>query len=1185
MPPFVPSKRRRSPSPVEAKSTAPPGKRKRTEPNAVNATKHFDRTPEGNKAFLDSLDTSDESSLSDISSSEFEDVESFEPSKRRRLDEDDDEEDEIDWEDAMAAGSSAVPPANAPEPSGDLELTLDKTARVSLTNPYDKKKGPSKLDREKRITTHCLHVQYLMFHNLVRNIWVCDRQVQKILVGHLTPGLREEVEKWRLASGLPREGPVKDRTAKNNGKRKGKSGAKARNARDWGEEAARLEEGVPDTSRGDPLIRLLKLLSMFWRKRFRITAPGLRKHGYKPVATLEEEMVSWRNDSHDPEEHGERIKNLKEFRILAKKCEGSRDVGAQLFTALLRGLGLDARLVASLQPLGFGWSKGEEAKTRKRKQKSNGAKSNDSRTESSAEDGDGSEDTPPSEEEIIDVTPKKKRTTASKRKKILSRRKSGGKESPIDLSEDDDIPENADSEDDEDDLSVVDVTPSKPRASTPKHYDKDLPYPVYWTEVFSSMTSRYISVDAMVKKVIANKPELLEAFEPRGAAAEKAKQVLAYVVAFSPDGTAKDVTVRYLKKRMWPGKTKGVRLPVEKIPVYNSRGKVKKYEEFDWFKSVMSGYARDGKMRTSIDDLEEQQDLNPIKPVRKVKEGEETLQGYKNSAEYVLERHLKREEALVPGAKQVKTFVAGKGEKAKAEKVFLRRDVVPCKTSESWHKEGREVKAGEHPMKLVPMRAVTLTRKREIEQAEADGGEKLKQGLYSKDQTDWIIPPPIENGIIPRNAFGNIDCYVPSMVPEGAVHLPYRSTAKICKKLNISFAEAVVGFEFKSQRAVPLVQGVVVAEDKEQMVMDTWYVDEEERKKKEEGKREKMALAAWRKFIMGLRILERVREEYGGDADGNVLDEVNPFTNRDRKKGNPNARVDDGPSSRRNEVDATTDGHSPIDHSMTDADRGGGGFFPVDLDEADIEGGGFVLEADNQMAGKYTPEPSPRAEVRSHDPNGEVIDTTSSSNEDRLDRRLPTSGSKANAQSSRDQVEAKKNHRDIAALTPQSLSSSKINGKQTTEHAVAHTGKRSPRRNQIQSSSDEENTSSSLSDLESGSGSSDSAVEDRDDKQKHPAKRLEPKGAARPPTIHKQPLPKSKSTRPAPRRNAARKRGTSIQSHYFQQNSGGDDDDESSDSNSERHPPFKSSRAKGDRAKGATAAKAGPTRRSNRKTR
>jgi xeroderma pigmentosum group C-complementing protein len=41
--------------------------------------------------------------------------------------------------------------------------------------------------------------------------------------------------------------------------------------------------------------------------------------------------------------------------------KGSRDFGAQLFTALLRSLGIETRLIFSFQPLGFNFGKLEDA--------------------------------------------------------------------------------------------------------------------------------------------------------------------------------------------------------------------------------------------------------------------------------------------------------------------------------------------------------------------------------------------------------------------------------------------------------------------------------------------------------------------------------------------------------------------------------------------------------------------------------------------------------------------------------------------------------------------------------------------------------------------------------------------------------------------------------------------------------
>lgn len=57
-------------------------------------------------------------------------------------------------------------------------------------------------------------------------------------------------------------------------------------------------------------------------------------------------QTSLPSDSEKPLDRGE-------FMKAAKKRAGSRDLGAQLFCAMLRRAGVDARLVCSLQPLSF----------------------------------------------------------------------------------------------------------------------------------------------------------------------------------------------------------------------------------------------------------------------------------------------------------------------------------------------------------------------------------------------------------------------------------------------------------------------------------------------------------------------------------------------------------------------------------------------------------------------------------------------------------------------------------------------------------------------------------------------------------------------------------------------------------------------------------------------------------------
>lgn len=893
MPPHVPRKRLRSESPGNGednaakrgigrtKLTSTPRKATLFDDLDAQATSRRNESSQLER-FQESEDES--SSLSSLSDVNFEDVPGA--SRRAAEESEDDDDENIQFED--------VPAHVAPQPTGDLELTLHRDTRIDLTNPFGTKKGPTKRERQIRIATHQVHVLCLLWHNAVRNSWLCDKEVQATLLSHIPPSLFEEIDRWRRNSGLGHLAEeALEKKSKPNKASKGTGRKTAeRPPRDWGSAAVKLEPGAVDMSHGDPLFRLMKVLVAWWRKRFQITAPGIRKWGYMSLARLDVLTGSFRKGAHDPRKLGERIRNLAEFRVLAQELRGSRDVGAQLFTALLRSIGLDARLVANLQPIGFGWTKAEEA---------------DPEKEDPSTVIDPSAAAGPSNERSS-----RKSTSRLNGKRTISDSESSGF---------DDEPHNSD----DDSIAEIPATTSKPQVKNV--FDKDLTFPHYWTEVLSPVTLKYLPVDPMTKGCICTNRELVESLEPRGSKTDKAKQVMAYTVAYSSDGTAKDVTVRYLKRQMLPGKTKGVRIPVEKVPVYDRHGKVKRYENFDWFKTAMHGYRRGGKKCpiTEIDELEDSTDLKPAVIVKKeVKEGEETLQYYKTHPDYVLERHLKREEALLPLAAPVRVFrTKGKGGEVIEENVYLRSDVVQVKSAETWHKQGRAPLPGEEPLKLVPYRAATLNRRREIAEAEAVSGQKVLQGLYSFDQTDWIIPEPIKDGIIPKNEYGNIDLFVEHMCPKGAVHVPYRGAMRVCKRLKIDFAEAVVDFEFGHRMAVPVIQGVVIAEENLERVMEELRKDEAERARKEDEKRRKAALGMWRKFLMGMRIVARIRQEYG-----EIGDSAEVF-GHGNQAGNP----------------------EPADMGATD-EAAAGGFFPdgyeEDEDERAHQTSGFFPVAEDE---------------------------------------------------------------------------------------------------------------------------------------------------------------------------------------------------------------------------------------------
>ncbi|GKT45376.1 DNA repair protein rhp42 [Colletotrichum spaethianum] len=969
MPPHVPRKRLREESPVKSspkrqqvakgqpKLAAPSARRKPTLYDDLDATSTPDSSKVGRSAIDVLSDSDDTSALSDLSDGDFEDVPVANGQKAEEPSEDDDNDD-IEFEDVPAPRTTL---AKAATTSQELQLTLDAGLGTAMTDPYGDKKGPTKREKKIRNVTHCIHVQYLLWHNALRNSWVSDLEVQAIMLSHVPPRLWEEVERWRRASGLdtkPKEPPKKPARPpkKTRGKGKGKKvEEEEENSRDWGPAAERLEAGAVDMSHGDPLFRLMKSLVAWWRQRFRVTAPGIRKWGYMPPERLGRLRKAWETEDHDQERFGERINGLEGFRKCAQECTGSRDTGSQLFTALMRALGLEARMVANLQPLGFGWTKLEEADPEKEKSVLSVTNSSDVMSENGKASGKtkkAAKNTPA--KKSVKQTPKS--TTSSRN---ASTRRASQKNAVIEIDDSDDELGLEHPDSDDESIIELEVTPRKSAAAS-KKFDKGLEFPHYWTEVLSPITKKYLPVDPIVKNVIGTNRDLIESLEPRGGKADKAKQVMAYVVGFSPDGTAKDVTVRYLKKQLWPGRTKGSRMPPEKIPIYNRHGKVKRYDQFDWFKLAMKGFARGGQKHplTEEDEIEDSTDLTPAQPEKKeVKEGSETLAYYKQSKEFCLERHLKREEALLPSAVPVKTFKnKGKGGEVSEEPVYSRQHVVNVKSAETWHKQGRAPKPGEQPLKRVPYRAATTNRRREIAEAEAISGEKVLQGLYSFDQTEWIIPPPIKDGVIPKNEYGyafpftlvghftdttsNIDLFAEHMCPQGndlyefcqldcfadmvtgAAHVPFRGAVKVCKRLKIDYAEAVVDFEFGNRMAVPVIQGVVIAEEYHDQVMEEIRKDEVERARKEDEKRRKEALRVWSKFLKGLRIVERIRQDYG-----HVDDSVPVFQKGAAKAAKDTYREEEEEEPSRIDVETMR---------MRDEEMAGG-FFPEGHEEEEVE--------------------------------------------------------------------------------------------------------------------------------------------------------------------------------------------------------------------------------------------------------
>lgn len=421
------------------------------------------------------------------------------------------------------------------------------------------------------------------------------------------------------------------------------------------------------------------------------------------------------------------------------------------------------------------------------------------------------------------------------------------------------------------------------RATTPRFKKKrivDSPYPIWWIEVFSPSISAWLPLDPLVRNTV-NKPRT--GFEPP---ASDPLNTMSYVIAFEEDGYAKDVTRRYTS--YYNAKTRRSRVEVTK-------------GGSEWFSSIMQHFAKhhfDRHDREVIEDAELRR--------RVAQEGmPKNVQDLKDHPIYVLERHLRHNEVIEP-KRECGKFSVGSGKNARLESVYRREHVHACRSSEGWYRRGRDIQPGQQPLK----RAVP--RKKRATSLRLDDGEGDEEDdsvpLYAEFQTELYIPPPVVDGKVPRNGFGNLDVYVPSMIPAGGVHIRHTLAKQAAAVLKIDAADAVTGFIFKGRQGTAVVDGVVVDAHNTAVMLATIQGLEDQLEEDINAQRSAIIFSVWKKMHAVLKVRQRIQEDYGERA-GIDMD----------------SRNDD------------RDEHSDDDDSTYDDDADGGGFMPDVIGEATVE--------------------------------------------------------------------------------------------------------------------------------------------------------------------------------------------------------------------------------------------------------
>uniref|UniRef100_A0A803WCZ3 XPC complex subunit, DNA damage recognition and repair factor n=1 Tax=Ficedula albicollis TaxID=59894 RepID=A0A803WCZ3_FICAL len=180
---------------------------------------------------------------------------------------------------------------------------------------------------------------------------------------------------------------------------------------------------------------------------------------------------------------------------------------------------------------------------------------------------------------------------------------------------------------------------------------------------------------------------------------------------------------------------------------------------------------------------------------------------YKNHPLYALKRHLLKFQAIYPESAAILGYCRG-------EAVYSRDCIHTLHSRDTWLKQARVVRVGEVPYK------------------------------------------------VPRNEYGNVYLFLPSMLPIGCVQLKLPNLNRVARKLNIDCAQAITGFDFHGGYSHPVTDGYVVCEEYKDVLVAAWENEQAEIEKKEKEKREKRALGNWKLLTKGLLIRERLKQRY-----------------------------------------------------------------------------------------------------------------------------------------------------------------------------------------------------------------------------------------------------------------------------------------------------------------------------------
>ncbi|SSD59808.1 related to DNA repair protein RAD4 [Saccharomycodes ludwigii] len=487
----------------------------------------------------------------------------------------------------------------------NINITLDKSFPVDQRDKSKKQRNLNlvqKEERQFRLGFHQMHLLTLLSHGYQRNKWLNNKKLQTKLNNIIPNSVFDLLH------------PEKD-------------------------------EEMPLRSTRKLLDGLTKCIKI-WDKYYEVvdsnTTGRIKTYG---LYMRPWDKISFGLDGACDIQHCRFSFNETDFvQKLTKFRKGNRDLGAQGFVAMLRAVGVNARLVMSLQPPDFTNLKKISATQEKGKQEENSHSSTntDKQNEKIFEDN------------LLAFQPGIDNSSTIK---FPFKNNFASKMSTID-----DI--------------LAELNESEK-------------FPIFWCEVWNKFNKTWITVDPINFKIIeqhrfnSNGKSKLEPITKK----QQKYNMLRYVIGFDRKLGCKDITPRYTTQFF----AKVFKKRCTRIPELET-----------WYtKSIKYLNHLAGRTPIKIDKYEEQYLDNKLSL-----EGiPDSLQDFQGHPKFVLETNIGQDEALKPGCSNCGFFRLKN--KNKSIKVYLRDDLLKLRSPRGWFMEGRTLKKGAKYSKVVHKKSFT----------------------------------------------------------------------------------------------------------------------------------------------------------------------------------------------------------------------------------------------------------------------------------------------------------------------------------------------------------------------------------------------------------------------------------------------------------------------------------------------